>query len=43
MYEPVCAKKILQDENLVAELDLSEEFVEDRTIFSIAGREELIN
>ena len=43
MYEPICAKKILQNENLVAELGLSEEFVEDRTIFSIAGREELIN
>ena len=43
MYEPMCAKRILQNENLVAELDLSEEFVEDRRIFSVAGREELIN
>ena len=40
MYEPICAKKILQNEILVAELDLSEEFVDVRTIFSIAGRVE---
>ena len=42
MYQPICANRILQNENLVAELDLSEEFVEDR-IFSLVGREELIN
>ena len=43
MYEPICANRIPQNENLVAELDLSKEFVEDKRIFSLAGREELIN
>ena len=43
MYQPIFANRILQNENLVVKLDLSEEFVEDRRIFSLAGREGVIN
>ena len=43
IYEPLCAYRLVKDENIVGDCEFSEEFLDGNAVFSHSGRQEIIN